>query len=171
MADEGQKTVDEIERTKKESSSILRMVLIWTGIFVFQIVVLYFLFSKVFAPKYLPAIEPENGKMTEGKSSSEIGEIFLIEDIIANPKNTGAMRIVNVTVGLEYKDSSVLRELEKRDIQIRDYLISFFGDRTISQLDDVADKDSLRKTIHQNLNMIIPDNGIKSVYFSNFIIQ
>jgi len=171
MADEEQKTVEEKESTKKESSSLVRMVLIWTGIFVIQIVVLYFLFSKVFAPKYLPAIESENGEMTEKGSPSEIGEIFLIEDIIANPRNTEGRHIVNVSVGLEYKNSSILSELEKRDIQIRDYLISFFGDQTISQLDDVADKDSLRKTIHANLNMMIPDEGIKSVYFSNFIIQ
>jgi len=81
------------------------MVLIWTGIFVIQIVVLYFLFSKVFAPKYLPAIESENGEMTEKGSPSEIGEIFLIEDIIANPRNTEGRHIVNVSVGFEYKNS------------------------------------------------------------------
>ena len=171
MADENNKVTEEIEEGKKKSSSILKMGFIWTIIFVVQMVVLYFLVSKFFAPKYLPAIETGTQQVSEVKNTSDIGDIYLLEDIIVNPKDTEGRRIVNVTVGFEYANKSVLEELEKRDIQLRDYLISFFGDRKISQIDDVADKDSLRTTINLDVNNMLPYAGISAVYFSNFIIH
>ena len=173
MADEVQQVQEGTEEKKKSGSSIKKVLMIWLPLFVIQLVVTYIIVSKVFRPKLAPvtqAVQAET-KKSKSKKAGDTGEIYLVEDVIVNPKNTYGKRFLNVSVAFECENGKVVKELEKRDVHIRDYLISLFTDRTIDQLDDVADKDSLRAEIQQHVNEMLPDAGIVAVYFNNFIIQ
>jgi|Deesub1362B_J571_1020462.scaffolds.fasta_scaffold08497_3 flagellar FliL protein len=173
MAEEAQAAQEEAVE-KKSGSSFKKILMIWVPLFLLQTVVAYFIVSKVFRPKLAPipaTVQAETKKKKSSKTEGDIGEIYLIEDVIVNPKGTKGRRFLNVSVALACESSDVIKELEKRDILVRDFLINLFTSRTIEQLDDVADKDSLRVTIMNRVNEMLPEGGILGVYFSNFILQ
>ena len=172
MADEVKET-QETGKKKKSRSSVKKVLIIWLPLFILQLIITYMIVSKVVRPKLSPVTQELQAKTKKkkAKKKGDTGPIYMVEDVIVNPKNTFGKRFLNVSVGFECKSGRIVKELEKRDVHIRDYLISLFTDRTIEQLDDVADKDSLRAEIRRHVNEMLPKEGIIAVYFSNFIIQ
>jgi len=176
MADEEKKAGQTGEKKElKKSGSLKKVIMIWVPLFVLQLVLSYIIVTKVFKKKAIQQ-EAEAAEMTThsksgAKKPQKPGEIYLVEDVIVNPKNTEGRHFVNVSIGLEEGNKNIGDELKKRDAQIRDILIDVFVSRTIQQLDDVADKDSLKSEIARRLNQLLGKGSIRHVYFSNFIIQ
>ncbi len=173
MADENKKEQEEAaeEKTKK-SGGLKKIILVWVPLFVVQLALSYFIVAKVFKKKAIEqdAVAAEAPKKKE-KKPEKPGEIYLVEDVIANPKNTLGRHFVNVTVGLEEGNPKIGEELKNRDAQIRDVLIDILVGKTIEEIDDVEDKEALKKEIKTRLNKLLGEDSIRHVYFSNFIIQ
>jgi len=176
MTDE-EKKVDQANKEKKTKKGgfLKKVVMIWVPLFLLQLVLSYVIVVKVFRKK---AVQQEavaagmTSKKKKAKSKGQdLGEIYLVDDVIANPKNTEGRHFVNVSVGLEEGNNKIADELKKRDPQIRDILIDIFVSKTIQQMDDPADKDSLKSEISRRLNKLLGGGSISHVYFSNFIIQ
>ncbi len=176
MADEEKKNDQAGEKKdSKKGGSLKKLIMIWVPLFLLQLALSYIIVVKVFKKKAIQQ-EAEAAEMTTknkkgvGKDKKP-GEIYLVEDVIVNPKNTEGRHFVNVSVGLEEGKKNIGDELKNRDAQIRDVLIDIFVSKTIQQLDDVADKDSLKSEIARRLNKLLGAGSIRHVYFSNFIIQ
>lgn len=176
MADK-EKKVDQANKEKetKKGGSLKKVVMIWVPLFLLQLVLSYVIVVKVFRKRAVQqeAVAAEmTSKKKEAKSKGQdLGEIYLVDDVIANPKNTEGRHFVNVSVGLEEGNKKIGDELKQRDPQIRDILIDIFVSKTIQQMDDPADKDSLKSEISRRLNRMLGEGSITHVYFSNFIIQ
>jgi len=99
------------------------------------------------------------------------GEIYQVQDIIVNPAASEGRRFLNVTVGFEYYDSATAAELEARDVQVRDMLISLFSSRTVEELDDLSEKEDLKREILRKVNVILKRGKVVRVYFVNFVMQ
>ncbi len=174
MAEEVQQGQEAAEEKKQSGSGLKKMLMIWLPLFILQLVVAYIIVAKLFRPKLAPVtqvVQAEPVKKKSSKKAGKAGPIYSIEDVIVNPKNSFGKHFVNVTVALECENNKVVKELEKRDVQIRDFLISLLTERTIQEIDDAAEKDSLRSIIIDRVNEMLPDEGVEAVYFSNFIIQ
>ncbi len=163
------------EKKAKKSGSPKKVIMIWVPLFLLQLVLSYVIVVKIFKKKAIQqeaAAAQMTTKKKKGASVSKTpGEIYLVEDVIANPKNTEGRHFVNVSVGLEEGKKNIGDELKNRDPQIRDILIDIFVSKTIQQMDDVSDKDSLKSEISRRLNELLGEGSIRHVYFSNFIIQ
>ena len=176
MADKEKKAGETSEEKEpKKSGSLKKVVMIWVPLFLLQLVLSYVIVAKFFKKKAIQqeavAAETTTKKKEATSESEKPGEIYLVEDVIANPKNTEGRHFVNVSVGLEEGKKNIGDELKNRDPQIRDILIDIFVSRTIQQMDDAADKDSLKSEISRRLNKLLGKGSIRNVYFSNFIIQ
>lgn len=134
-----------------------------------QAVLAYFLVTKLVAPPPSQTAEPEN--KPEQVATNDHSDIYVIEDIIVNPAGSEGRRFVNVTVGLEYTDSAVGKELEAHSVQLRDLLINLFASRTVQELDDVTEKEVLKREILERVNQSLPRGRIVRVYYVNFIMQ
>ena len=153
---------------KKKGFINIKTIIIIVSIFLFQIVIAFFLMNKVFKPK----LQHSQGVVVEKKvEDNSVSEIYLVEDIIVNPRATVGRRYINVSIGLDCNDGSTVSELEKSNIRVRDYLITLFSNSTFDELDDAADKELLRKKILADLNKTIAKKGIRAVYFTNFVLQ
>ena len=100
----------------------------------------------------------------------DLGEIYVIEDLVVNPAGSGGTRYVAASIGLEAA-SSITSEIERRDPQIKDALIQILSSRTIEELADVAQRESVRKEIQNRVEEIVPQGGIDAVYFVSFVLQ
>lgn len=156
---------------KKEGT--MKWVPIILGAVVLEVVLAYFLVTKIIAPQMRAASQQTDLEEVEKKSKT-IGKIYEIKDIIVNPAGTGGTRYLNTSVGLEVENEELFIELESRIPQIRDSLIDILVGKTIEQLDGVEDKRLLREEILTRINEILPEtkNGkVAHVYLIDFVIQ
>jgi flagellar FliL protein len=107
----------------------------------------------------------------EAKECPPFGEIYVIEDLVVNPAGTDAVRYLCVSVGLESSDQNVIAELQKRDAQIKDYLIQIFSSKTVGELVDVRARERLREEVKERVEAVLPEGGLDAVYFVNFVLQ
>ena len=152
----------------KTKSKLRKTVLIMVPLFLFQLLLAYFIVSSTIKPEKIA----KTASLNEGERiNQDIGEIYIIEDIVVNPRETRGMRFVNVSIGLDCNNGKTLKAVGKQDIRIRDYLISLFSNCLVEELDDEADKDTLRKKIRSDINRLINNDGVQAVYFTNFILN
>ena len=160
------------KETRKEGT--MKFVPIILGAVVLEVVLAYFLVTKIIAPQMRAAAQQTSLEEEGEKKSKTIGKIYEIKDIIVNPAGTGGSRYLNTTVGLEVENEKLFVELESRMPQIRDTLIDILVGKTIEQLDGVEDKRLLREEILTRINDILPDSEnekVAHVYFIDFVIQ
>jgi len=129
-----------------------------------QAVAAYLLVTKVIAPRVQHA-------QRDGGGIEEMGEVYIVKDVITNPAETAGTRFLNVTVGLEVRDKKALNELKRRGPQVRDILIDILSSRTIAQLSGTDNRRSLREEILARMNGILGGERLVNVYFVDFVLQ
>ena len=111
-------------------------------------------------------------KKKEKKSKEiDIGIIHTIKDIVVNAKDSQGRRFIVAEYALEVSDAAVIEELESRDPQIRNKIITFLRKNTIEQALDTSfqelSKDYLKRSINSTLNL----GKIDSIYYTQLIVQ
>ncbi|MCD6335846.1 MAG: flagellar basal body-associated FliL family protein [Candidatus Latescibacteria bacterium] len=165
---------EEVTAKKNQKDGAMKLVPIILGAVVLEVVLAYFLVTKIIAPQMRAAVQQTPLEEEGVKKSRTIGKIYEIKDIIVNPAGTDGTRYLNTTVGLEVENDQLIAELESRMPQIRDSLIDILVGKTIEELDGVEDKRLLREEILTRINDILPEtkNGkVAHVYLIDFVIQ
>jgi flagellar FliL protein len=152
--------------TKSGNGSKKLLMLFIPGMFV-QAALAYFLVIKLATPA---PPQPVEARAAEGPVTKQ-GDVYLIEDIIVNPAGSEGRRFLNVSVALEYYDAVTAGELEARQIQVRDLLISLFTARTVQELDDITEKEEMKVEILREVNKLLRRGRVVRVYFVNFVMQ
>ncbi len=119
-------------------------------------------------------IEKEKALIAETEAVSDVapfGSVYVIEDLVVNPAGSAGMRYVCVSVGLESSSPNVIQELEVRDAQVKDALITVFGSKSVEDLVDVQAREVMRQEIQDRIEMVLPSEGLDAVYFVNFVLQ
>ena len=115
----------------------------------------------------------ESDAAKEGEKKDE-GPIFMYQtdDLIINPKGSGGKRYLMTQVGLSVINAEVKKEFEEsRKAQIYDILSQYLANRSVDQLADIEQRDSLKIDLKKTLNKEIAGNKIKNVFFSKFVVQ
>ncbi len=147
--------------------------MIASPVLVLQVVLVYFLVAKFFAPRMANEKEGGSTASVESKASKdeETTQIVVIKDIIVNPAGTNGTRFLVTTVGLEVPNTEAKNELEQKEVQTRDVLITILAGKRLEDLASPENKDSLRSEIQQSVDKILRSAKLKNVYISKFIIQ
>jgi flagellar basal body-associated protein FliL len=156
----------------KKSTPIKKILIIGGPILLVQIVVVYFLVSKFFAPAVAQNI-PTKGSVSEEKKSGEeqTPQIVVIKDVIVNPAGTNGSHLLVTTVGLEVPTTEGKVELEQKEVQTRDILVTILTGKRMDELTTPEQKEILREEIHQRINKILKAGPLSKVYISKFILQ
>ncbi|MGC8594355.1 MAG: flagellar basal body-associated FliL family protein [Candidatus Kryptoniota bacterium] len=101
----------------------------------------------------------------------DFDHVYVVKDLIVNPAGTNGLRFLLTTIGLEATSEQTVKELEKRDVQVRDAIIQILTSKTLIDLDNPSSRDSLKIEIAGNINRDLVTGRITNVYFSKFIIQ
>ncbi len=153
--------------------SLQKILTIAVPVLILQVVLVYFLVAKFFAPKMAGEKDGGSAVASETKSSKddETTQIVVIKDIIVNPAGTNGTRFLVTTVGLEVPTVEAKNELEQKEVQTRDVLITILAGKRLEDLATPENKDSLRAEIQRNIDKILRSAKLKNVYISKFIIQ
>jgi flagellar FliL protein len=160
--------------------SMRKLLLFGIPVFIVQLGVVYFVITRVFAPSVSSShdnIAAAASRGTGGKTAGEyIGwtdemSIYVVKDIIVNPAGTNGTRFLLTTVGFEVSSSEARKELEAKDVQLRDMLNTILTSKDLVTLSMVEQREPLRKEIASKVAAMLQRGTLNNVYFSKFIIQ
>jgi flagellar FliL protein len=159
--------------TDQAGISVKKLVIFGVPVFIVQLVIVYFIITKFLAPPAVAGAEPTAHETPEqaAEAVSEEQKIYVVKDLIVNPAGTNGTRFLLTTVGFEVNTGEALKELETKDVQLRDALNTVLTAKGLDELVDVAQRETLRTEISSKVRELVRSGSLKNVYFSKFIIQ
>jgi len=101
----------------------------------------------------------------------KIGQLYMVDGVMLNPAGTKGARFLRVSAALETMDGLLLGELEQRDVQIRDIMITELGAHTIRELMDPVSKEEIRQSIIAKINSLLKRGRLTNLYYLDYIVQ
>lgn len=99
------------------------------------------------------------------------GTIFDLDPFIVNLADVPESRYLKLTVKLELDRSDVASELSARIPQVRDTILILLSSKDTASLRSPQGKFQLRDELTQRVNAVLPKAGIRSAYFTEFVVQ
>ena len=102
----------------------------------------------------------------------EFGEFAEMPGIVVNPLGTDGRRYLMIKIGVEADDAKTLARLDEMGPAATDAVIGLMSALPVSQLSDIARRDSLKEDIRLRFNQILGDDGpVTRVYFTQYVLQ
>ncbi|MCK8823542.1 flagellar basal body-associated FliL family protein [Fuchsiella alkaliacetigena] len=144
-----------------------------TGNFKLMLVIMVILSLLIAAGTSYFMLRQVGGMLSNGepqtRSVTELGPTYEVGDFIVNLADN--RQFVRLILAVEVNDEAVIEELEKRNPQVRDKVISILRDKSKSDINTSAGARDLREEIKEELNQYIPEGEISRVFFTEFVIQ
>jgi flagellar protein FliL len=113
--------------------------------------------------------DPAKGRKETAKKSQ--GYIYNLEPFIVNLADPNHQRYLKIRISLESKEIKVNEEYEKRLPQLRDMILTLLSGKSYKDIYDSDGKNKLREEITSRLNQLLSNFQVKTVYFTEFMIQ
>ncbi len=175
---------EKIDLPEKKSKFNIKILLFGIPLFVLQLVVVYFITANFLLNKWsnenqqvsqenlVEQVSDKEDSDEQSSSESDLGKfVYLEEDIIVNPANTQGKRLLLTSIGFDLRSEESKTAMKEKGIVIRDMIISTLAGKTITQLNSIAYRDSLKMEISEKVKELIPSIKVNQVYFSKYIIQ
>jgi flagellar protein FliL len=92
-------------------------------------------------------------------------------DIPEITTNLSSGNIVRLSFKIETDSKKAKEELEQREFQIRDIIISELANMTAVQLEGKEGMDKLKETVKQKANGLMQEGKVNKVYTTSYILQ
>lgn len=115
--------------------------------------------------------EEESATKSQSASSNTPGAIYDVDPFIVNLADVPEARYLKLTVKLELDRPDVSADLSARVPQLRDTILILLSSKDAASLRTTQGKFQLRDELTQRLNSLLPKGGIRSVYFTEFVVQ
>lgn len=106
-----------------------------------------------------------------GEEPEKLGEIYLVEDMVVNPSDSKGRRFVALSLGLEAAEGVSADALKEREPLINAAVVSLLAMKPLDEFINVEYRDSLRQQMYESIANTLPENMIKRIYITKFIIQ
>ena len=166
--------------TEKKGFNI-KILLFGLPLFIVQLVAVYFITANFLLNKmHANGTGAEDGKAGKKDSTHVVKEakptefgkfIYEIQDQIVNPAGTDGRRLLMVSLGFDVPTEENKKEMEAKDVLLKDAALSVMSSKDLSQLGNMAYRDTLRTEIVQKLHRVMPEVKINTIYFSKYILQ
>lgn len=107
----------------------------------------------------------------ELQKQADIGPMVDIEEFVVNIISGDAAHYVKTSLTVELTNEEVQVEVEKRMPQMRDAILLLISNKTYEELQDLQGKRQLKAEITSKINSFLQSGQVKSVYFTNFVVQ
>jgi flagellar FliL protein len=118
---------------------------------------------------------PASGKQEESvakiQSANTPGAIYDVDPFIVNLADVPEARYLKLTVKLELDRPDVSADLGARVPQLRDTILILLSSKDAASLRTPQGKFQLRDELTQRVNALLPKGGIRSAYFTEFVVQ
>ena len=97
--------------------------------------------------------------------------LFALEPLVVNVTGDGYNRFLKLRVEFEADDVKLKEEIEGRLPQVRDALIVLLSSKQLSDITDYEGKALLKEDILERVNDLLETGDVKSVLFTEFVVQ
>ncbi len=116
--------------------------------------------------------QEHGGGHGESESGGTVaGSVYLIEDLVVNPAGCGGTRYLAASVGLQSGLPTFLDDMKTKDAPIKDALIQILSSKTVEELADVSQRETIRKEIQAEVDRLLPEEEVGAIYFVRFVLQ
>ncbi len=130
-----------------------------------------FYFLKMKAEPKKPTDPGLEVPVPELNQSTTIGPMVNIDEFIVNIISAENNHYVKASLTLELTNDLAKDEVSKRMPQIRDSILLLVGNKTYEELQDLQGKKQLKAELGSRLNAILQSGNVKSIYFTDFVVQ
>lgn len=172
---------EEVKEEKKKGNKGLIIAII--GILVLLIVAVVILVFIFLGGKEQPPAEGDDTAHQTQKEApahanaarsdfAKMGPTFVIpEPFIVNLMGQNGRRYVKAQIALELSSPELQKEVTTKLLLIKDTIIRVMSSKTFEEVSTPKGRDKLKEEILQEINTYMVDGYIKSVLFSEFVIQ
>jgi flagellar FliL protein len=112
------------------------------------------------------AAEAEGG---HGESSGSTN--YSIENLVVNPAGTQGTRFLIVSLTIIPDNAATLARLTERDAEIRDTLLQVLAGKTIQDLSDLTQRESVKEEIRAAAEGVVKPGKIRRIFMPQFVLQ
>lgn len=105
----------------------------------------------------------------EHAAPEEVGKVIPLETFVVNLAGSKGRKVLKVNMELELKGNEVVKEIDNRKAQIRDFIIIILSSKSYDEVSTKEGKDALRNEIKDNINSFLSKGKILNVYFTELI--
>lgn len=117
-------------------------------------------------------VKKERPKVDGRSDYARPGPIFAIpESFVVNLMGQNGRRYAKTSISLEMSAIELQKEVTAKLPLIKDTIIRVLSSKTFEEISTPKGKDKLKEEITQELNAFMLDGYIKSVFFTEFVIQ
>ncbi|MBI5194320.1 MAG: flagellar basal body-associated FliL family protein [Nitrospirae bacterium] len=114
---------------------------------------------------------PEKGELAkEEKEKHEPGQMIALDPFVINLADED-IKYLKITINLEVDSEKVKEEATNRMPQIRDTILMLMTSKTSEDVKDVGGKLKLQDEMVSRINHNLSVGKVKSVYFTEFVMQ
>lgn len=113
-------------------------------------------------------------KNSGGNNPAKIVEqVVTIDDTVVNIKDPSMKKYVKFSLAITYdsKNKKILEDINSNMYKIKDSIITVFKDKTINDIERENGIEGIKEEIKTNIDQILEDNTILSVYFTNLLVH
>jgi flagellar FliL protein len=119
-----------------------------------------------------PAPTNENrGESSSQKTPAVTGQMFDMEPFIVNLSDAPEIRYLKLTMKLELEKDGVQNAINARMPQLRDAILVLLSSKDSTALRTTQGKFQLRDELTQRVNSALPKKIVRTVYFTEFVLQ
>lgn len=96
--------------------------------------------------------------------------LYEIENLVVNPYASQGTRFLMATLALEPSSAEDVEVLKKQDSQLRDAFLRVLGAKTVEQLSDITQRDSLKAELLREAQRVT-GKSVRRIYFPQFVLQ
>lgn len=104
------------------------------------------------------------------EDNKDIGPTYELGDFVVNLSGAGSHKYVKASIVAEISQDDLQQELEKRNPQVRDIIISILRQQNLEELQD-PEASVIKNQIINKLNQIFTKGKITNVWFTELVIQ
>jgi flagellar FliL protein len=94
-----------------------------------------------------------------------------VENLVLNPAGSGGTRFLMVTATFEIRDGEIEQQMKDHDAEVRDRILATLGKKTVEELSDISLRDTMKEEVLATVSSLFPKNGVRKVFFAQFVIQ
>lgn len=114
---------------------------------------------------------PPSGVSGKPGQAAAPGVMFDLDPFIVNLADVPDVRYLKLTVKLEVDSDAVSADLSARVPQVRDAVLVLLSSKDVNAVRTTQGKFQLRDEITQRINGLLSKPGVRSAYFTDFVVQ
>ena len=116
-------------------------------------------------------VKEEKQKTDSDSEETGAGAMFPLQSFILNLSGEGGKRFLKLTIELEMSNTALSNEITANLPKIKDSILILLSSKTFKDIYTVEGKFKLRDEITARINRFLVTGQVRSIYFTEFVIQ